>query len=832
MVQPRNSSQIYQSNIKTLFMAVKENGPISKRELQQKTNLSWGAVSSLIGKLVDSGYVIPTGKQSTFAGRKPETMDINQDDNFVIGIDINLSGICGVATDLKGRIIWENTRLLARNDCESVKGTIFSLLDEIIFREFKDKKIVGIGVAMQGVVDARKGISVQFPQIQGWERVPIKRMIEDRYGIVTHLMHDPDCLMTAERSFGGSYMSLAKNIMLLRIDHGIGMSLVLNGELYLGSEGKACEIEHVPMGEDGPLCICGKRGCLAEFASGSGLVRRFVEQVNQGRKSNVNIDNLNRSGYKELAVTAKKGDALCKELFTQMGGYLGRAICWIVNILNPDVVVLCGDMVRYRELFFDVLQAQLDMHLFDDISCRLVFSKLGSDAAAQGTAIATAEKLIDGLDLPIEGDASDEEGTDTEPFQPEEVAFARSPGETQPEESDSLSAATPAAYDGRILPDMVFVDKDKSIVRGLSVGEGTCRITATFVLPSVGSLLNEGIGFYFQNGDGSPAWSFYRFTLWRVNGTPGRLDFYVEKQYEDSWKGFLYCTVGNELTTKERYVSTDYGWDTSEETEITMIAVVNPATSIATATIIGTATKHMATITVDLSKTATNGDCPADQWRGGGVFLRIQYTKWANFTIRGYDDDRVRIGNINPAWDMSGGNPSIVTRRTVGTRPFRLQATITPQEYAMNAGILFYYHNDASNPNWSYYRLSILREIGTDVGRLDFYVEKQYMDAWKGFVYCTVADEAEEKERYVSVDYGWDTTMESAFDVVMEVDPAANTLRASVTGKTSGKSAMIAADLTRPGTGEATASLWHDGGIGVLQTGADWSDVTVDGFDS
>ena len=120
MVSPRNSSQIRRNNIRTLLASVKQSGPISKRDLQKLTGLSWGAVSSLTGLLHEHGYVVYTGKQVTNVGRKPTELDINANDHYIVGVDLNLSGICGVVTDMKGRIVREWLRLFARSDYDCV----------------------------------------------------------------------------------------------------------------------------------------------------------------------------------------------------------------------------------------------------------------------------------------------------------------------------------------------------------------------------------------------------------------------------------------------------------------------------------------------------------------------------------------------------------------------------------------------------------------------------------------------------------------------------------------------------------------------------------------
>ena len=399
MVSPRNSSQIRRNNIRTLLASVKQSGPISKRDLQKLTGLSWGAVSSLPGLLHEHGYVVYTGKQVTNVGRKPTELDINANDHYIVGVDLNLSGICGVVTDMKGRIVREWLRLFARSDYDCVIETLLSMMDEILHEAFPHKHILGIGLAVQGFVDVENGVSVYFPHVQHWKDVPLQRMLEQRYGCPTLLMHDPHCIMVAERAFGSSFMRIAQNAVLLRLDNGIGMSLMANGQLYLGASGKSGEFGHIPVEPDGPLCSCGNRGCLDEYVSGNGLVRRFVEQVNQGRKTSADIDSIGSTGYKTLGTAGLNGDELCVDLFRRMGEYLGLSLSILFNMLNPDLVVLYGDLTAYRSLFSDAVEKQLAAHVYTGIPVKLVFSELGRNAAAQGVALIVSGRTVETLDL-------------------------------------------------------------------------------------------------------------------------------------------------------------------------------------------------------------------------------------------------------------------------------------------------------------------------------------------------------------------------------------------------------------------------------------------------
>lgn len=393
---PQNNMEVRKKNMSTLFNSIVENSPVSKRGLQALTGLSWGVVSTVSSQLLDMGYIITVGKQDADVGRKPDMMDINPCDHYIIGLDLNLSGLCGVVTDMKGRVVRKWRRIFLYNSKECVLKTTFSLLEEMI-STYSDKQIEGIGFAVQGVVDTDNGISVRLPQVPDWKDVELKSMVEERFGYPVLVMHDPVCIMIAEQAFGDSVLKTAQNAVILRIDSGFGMATLINRQPYFGSNGRAGEIGHISVCEDGPICSCGKRGCLEEYVSGQGILRRFAEKVNQGAVTSVKISAGDVLDINVLATAAREGDELCLKLFEQMGSYLGWALGMIFNIFNPDIVVLYGYMMEHRDLFHKYLKEELDLKVYDGIPTRLLYSSQGEDAAACGASRAMSSYLINNL---------------------------------------------------------------------------------------------------------------------------------------------------------------------------------------------------------------------------------------------------------------------------------------------------------------------------------------------------------------------------------------------------------------------------------------------------
>jgi N-acetylglucosamine repressor len=387
----KNKTDIKNSNIISVLDSLRQQGPLSRRDLQNMTHLSWGAISSIATKLIDMRLIAEIGPQETPLGRKPAEIDINTQNNYIIGVDLNILGLTVVIADIKGTIVSKKTKLLLYNDRNYILGELTAMLDQA-FQSLKAKKVIVIGIAAQGVVDPEAGVSVFAPHFTGWENVDICGMLNKRYRIATYIFHDPDCVLFTERYFS---RNKNRNSVLIRLDKGIGMSMYLHDELYSGSSGKAAELGHMTMNIDGPRCSCGKNGCLETYASGKGIVQRFLERVNDDCRTKVDLSDPTSISPQTLYEALKQKDELCIELFDKAGLYIGLAIAHIINLLNPGEIILYGSMADLHDAYEERMLAVVRKNVFfDNHQTSIRFSGLDKDAAALGGALAAFDKHI------------------------------------------------------------------------------------------------------------------------------------------------------------------------------------------------------------------------------------------------------------------------------------------------------------------------------------------------------------------------------------------------------------------------------------------------------
>lgn len=240
------------TNVQQIIWQIIENGPISRRQLQRDTGFSWGLISQVTNRLVTEGYITAEGSQiSVGVGRRAETLDIVPDDHFFVGVDINCDGMHVVVTDMKGRLVESRHDLLPRRTRSGVLGLLYELLDSLLGK-YADRHITGIGVSVQGIVDMDRGVSAYISGIENWVDIPLRELLESRYGLEVITVHDTDCLMISECSFGVLKNSGAKNVLMMNYNHStrkIGMSVMIDGRLYFGHRGRAAELGYTILGE-------------------------------------------------------------------------------------------------------------------------------------------------------------------------------------------------------------------------------------------------------------------------------------------------------------------------------------------------------------------------------------------------------------------------------------------------------------------------------------------------------------------------------------------------------------------------------------------------------
>ncbi len=349
-----NHSAMRLANELALLKAVRDGGPISRVRLQRETALSWGTVTALTRNLVTRGIVREVGTAQTGAGRRPVQLDLTPGKHFVAGVRLGGAYIRAVLVDLKGNILASSrSEVNAEGSRRALLGGLFHELEGVLQDAgVGAKRMAGIGIAAPGFVDVRTGTCLFAPHHPLWKNIPVRAIFEKRYGVPCFVDHVNNCTVLGEKWLGQA--SGLDDFLCVGLGTGLSVGICIHGEVYRGADAAAGELGHIVVNPQGPLCACGKRGCLEAYASGSALASSGALLAARQRSSAI----LSMAGGNPAAITAETvyraavaGDRGARRAFETMGDALGRGIAMLINLFNPQRVILCGQIMKAESFF-------------------------------------------------------------------------------------------------------------------------------------------------------------------------------------------------------------------------------------------------------------------------------------------------------------------------------------------------------------------------------------------------------------------------------------------------------------------------------------------------
>ena len=315
---------------------------------------------------------------------------------YVLGIDIGGTKIAVGLVDAKGRqVAGDRTPTQPDTPPEKTINRMLDLCRALIRRAGINKESVrAIGIAFAGPMDPLEGRIKNPPNLPGWHGLPLVSMVQENLGMPTYIENDANAAALGEARFGAGVG--VENMVYMTVSTGVGGGAVLDGRLYRGETGSACELGHITLVHNGRECGCGAKGCLEAYASGTALAKRAKEVVRSGERSVLadlagDVDNITA---KTVVQAMQQGDELARRLWDETMEYLGAGVVSVVNIFNPRLVVLGGGLTNTGEiLFIPVREAvkRLAMAPLAEV-VDIVPAKLGDAVGVIGAAAVAFEK--------------------------------------------------------------------------------------------------------------------------------------------------------------------------------------------------------------------------------------------------------------------------------------------------------------------------------------------------------------------------------------------------------------------------------------------------------
>lgn len=364
--------------------------------IAQNISLSVPSVQANMNELIKDGFIEEKGQGFSTGGRRPNIYGLKRDSFYILCIDVGRFEVRLAMVDSQMNIvIGIVSHEIKFQDDFSYLEEVCKLTDNFIdTSSIKKEKVIGIGLDMPGLIDSKKGVNLSY--FYNPEEV-LAVHLQKRFNLPVFLENDSNSLALAERWYGE--VRDKENAIVLLLSWGIGMGLIINGELYVGASGFAGEFSHIPSVENGNLCWCNKQGCLETVASATALSNLVKEGVRSGLASSIFKSVNGNEDHIDPGIVidaAHQGDQFAIKILSDVGYELGKGIATLIQVLNPEIIVLGGRMARARQFLITPIQHALHTHcnpiLINNLNIRT--TNFGNEAAILGSAILVADRLL------------------------------------------------------------------------------------------------------------------------------------------------------------------------------------------------------------------------------------------------------------------------------------------------------------------------------------------------------------------------------------------------------------------------------------------------------
>lgn len=380
---------------KTILSLCIEKGEKSIAAISEAIGASVPTATKLISELMAEGFMMDLGKSGTSGGRRPSIFGLNPDAGRFVGIDVRNSHTAIAITDFKGGLLHFQDGIPFR--MEASENAVHEL-SQLVRAELAKNNIdwdtvMGLGVSLPGRVNPTTGYSSSYA-LEGHRT--IGNILSEDLGIRVVVENDSRAMTYGEYIGGGLK---EKNMLFVNVSWGLGMGMILSGHLYYGTSGYSGEFGHVPLMDNGQICRCGKIGCLETGASGSALVRIIGERLKGGRASSLSqkFKSNGSVNFNDIITAIRSEDILAIETVEELGTNLGKGLAGLINIFNPQLVVIGGKVaLAAGDYLMLPIRTSIKRHILNianqDTSVKI--TQLKQKAAPVGAALLVRGRIL------------------------------------------------------------------------------------------------------------------------------------------------------------------------------------------------------------------------------------------------------------------------------------------------------------------------------------------------------------------------------------------------------------------------------------------------------
>jgi len=387
--------KVRKENLKRVIRFIHRRGTTSRSAIAEALNLSLSTVTNLVSELREKGLLQEEGLGESIGGRRPVLLRFEKEWGWVVAVKVGVHrlhlGLANLNGELKKKKIFP---LFSHNPRDVVNQIVEGVSD--LLREHTLNRIIGMGVCCPGVIDPQEGEIIRAVNLH-WKDVPLRKMLASHFPWPVFVENSLDTGALGEKWFGVG--KDARDLVYINVGNGVGAGIISNGELVEGYRHGAGEFGHTSINFFGPPCSCGNRGCVELYASAQAVVKKAREYIERGGKTcipDIMQGDLSALSCETIDQAARLGDAFALDLWKETGAILGRAISNLVNLLDPEVVVIGGGLSLAHPIFIDTIasvvwETTASLHR-RKVEIRRAF--FGRDSGLVGAAALTVERIF------------------------------------------------------------------------------------------------------------------------------------------------------------------------------------------------------------------------------------------------------------------------------------------------------------------------------------------------------------------------------------------------------------------------------------------------------
>jgi len=371
-------------NQKTILRLIHDRGAISRAKIAEIADLSPSTVSNSVNDLLELGLINEREKGKSRGGRRPILLELNSSGFFVIGFEWGVTTIKSVMMNIDKKIISKKLVDVKNKNPQFFIDNTVDIINSFAEELNASNKIFGVGIGIHGLVDTDKGISLYAPYFN-WNNIEIKKEIEEKVKYPVIIDNDVRMMAYAEKWDGKD------DFIFIYTGYGIGSAIVLDGKLHHGKNWSAGEFGHMTIKENGPKCICGNEGCLNALISVKNLVKKYYENLPQ----ELDHEEIEKR-WNNLVLDAKNGKRAAKKIFDDVGKYLGIAIANVINLLDPQHIIIGGVYTSAEDILYPIIKKEVEKHALKQAlkSVKISSTSFGENIGAIGAGNRLIEEIF------------------------------------------------------------------------------------------------------------------------------------------------------------------------------------------------------------------------------------------------------------------------------------------------------------------------------------------------------------------------------------------------------------------------------------------------------